>query len=97
MLSIETKLSTAYHLATDGQTECQNQSVESFLRIFAHHRQVDWLEWVSIAEFSYNNSIHASTQATPFLCNLGYHPWIGIELRRVHKEQASADFADQLF
>jgi len=42
MLGIETKLSTAYHLETDGQTERTNQELEEleqYLRIYVNHKQ----------------------------------------------------------
>ena len=39
MLGIETKLSTAYHPETDGQTERTNQKLEQYLRMYVHHRQ----------------------------------------------------------
>jgi len=44
MLGIETKLSTAYHLQTDGQTERINQELEQYLRIYINHRQNNWSE-----------------------------------------------------
>jgi len=39
MLGIETKLSTAYHSETDGQTERTNQKLEQYLRMYVNHRQ----------------------------------------------------------
>jgi len=44
MLGIESKLSTAFHPQTDGQTERVNQELEQYLRIFIDHRQEQWSE-----------------------------------------------------
>ena len=44
VLGIETKLSTAFYLQTDGQIERMNQELEQYLRFFVDHRQKDWLE-----------------------------------------------------
>jgi len=59
MLSIKTKLSTAFHSQTDGQTEQMNQELEQYLQFFVDHRQKDWLEWLALAEFAVNNKIHS--------------------------------------
>jgi len=32
-----------------------NQELEQYLRLYYNYRQNDWAEWLSIAEFSYNN------------------------------------------
>ena len=37
ILGIETKLSTAFHLQTDGQTERMNQELEQYLWMFIDH------------------------------------------------------------
>ena len=42
LLGIQTKLSTAYHLQTDGQMERVNQELEQYLRVFIDHRQEQW-------------------------------------------------------
>jgi len=38
-LGIDTKLSTAYQLQTNGQTERMNQKLEKYLRMFINHYQ----------------------------------------------------------
>ena len=62
LLGIQTKLSTAYHLQTDGQTERVNQELEQYLRVFIDYRQEQWLDWLGTAEFTYNNKIHMTTK-----------------------------------
>jgi hypothetical protein len=67
-------LTSAYHPETDGQTERQNQTLEQYLRIYCALEQDDWALWISIAEFAYNDSVHATTGITPFKANLGRDP-----------------------
>ena len=67
LLGIQTKLSMAHHLQMDGQTEHMNQEIEQYLQLFISHRQHDWPEWVAIAEFLYNDKIHASIKVSHFL------------------------------
>ena len=44
ILGVKTKLSTAFHSQTDGQTERMNQELEQYLRFFIEHIQKNWLE-----------------------------------------------------
>ena len=74
ILGIKVAASMAYHPQTDGQTECVNQEVEQFLRLFVNQRQDDWYDWISIAEFAYNDCVHASTQASLFMLDAGQNP-----------------------
>ena len=55
ILGIKIAASMAYHPQTDGQTERVNQEVEQFLCLFVNQRQDDWYDWLSIAEFAYND------------------------------------------
>ena len=71
MLGIKTKLSTAFHPQTDGQTEQMNQELEQYLQIFVEHRQKDWPEWLASAEFAINNKIHTATKMSLFMANYG--------------------------
>jgi hypothetical protein len=96
LLGIKTKLSTAYHPQTDGQTERVNQELEQYLRMFVNHRQDDWSDWLPLAEFAYNNKIHTSTQQTPFFVETGRHPRMGFEPIREHKSEAAKEFGKRM-
>ena len=82
MLGIKTKLSTAFHSQTDGQTERMNQEVEQYLRFFIEHRQKDWPEWLAMAEFAINNKVHTVTKILPFMANYGKELRVGEILGR---------------
>ena len=81
-LRVERRLSTAFHPQTDGQTERQNQTVEHYLRCYCNYRQDDWCSKLALAEFTYNNSVHATTQVTPYYALYGFQPEIRINPER---------------
>jgi len=95
-LGIRTKLLTAYHPQTDGQTERINQELEQYLRIFVDHRQEQWPEWLGTAEFVYNNKKHTATQISPFEANYSLSPRMGFEGRRGKKFEAAEEFAERM-
>ncbi|SPC63566.1 related to transposon-encoded proteins with TYA, reverse transcriptase, integrase domains in various combinations [Ustilago sp. UG-2017b] len=74
LLGIENHFSSAYHPQSDGQTERVNQVLKQYLRGYSNHLQTNWSDLLPLAEFSYNNAEHASTQLTLFFANYGYHP-----------------------
>jgi hypothetical protein len=43
--------------------------------MFTNFQQDDWVDWLPLAEFTYNNVINESTGKTPFYMNKGQHPW----------------------
>lgn len=73
-LDIQLAPSTAYHPQTDGQTERTNQTLETFLKHFISFRQDNWVDWLPLAEFSFNNAVSTSTKITPFFSWQGFHP-----------------------
>lgn len=91
MLKLKQKLSTAFHPQTDGQTERQNQTIEQYLRMYCNYQQDDWVNYLSIAEFAYNNVTQSSTHVSPFFANYGFHPQLSLNLRPENpNEQAPA-------
>jgi len=79
LLGIKTSPSTAYHPQSDGQTERINQDLETFLRMFVNQCQDDWVDWLPIAEFAYNNRLHSAMRQTPFMMEYGFHPRTGAD------------------
>jgi len=65
-LGTRLKMSTAFHPATDGQTECTIQTLEDMLRACMLDFQGSWEEHLDLIEFSYNNSYHSSIQMAPY-------------------------------
>ena len=92
MLGIKSKLSTAFHPQTDGQTERVNQKLEQYLRMFIDHRQEQWPEWLGTAEFAYNNKVHSSTRTSPFKVNYGQDSRMGFEGRKKRKYEGAEKF-----
>ena len=81
-LTIKRRLSTAFHPQTDGQTRRQNSTMKAYLRAYSRFEQDDWVQWLPMSEFAYNNSRQASTTTSPFEALLGYHPRMSYEDNR---------------
>jgi transposase InsO family protein len=73
-LGIQPKLSTAFHPQTDGQTERMNRDLQQYLWLFTAEKQDEWVDWLPIAQFSYNTKKQASTQKSPFEVTRSYVP-----------------------
>ena len=67
-------MSTAYHPATDGQTERVNQQVECYLRSFIGAHPKQWSKWLAMCEFWYNTNWHSAVGKTPFEILYGHTP-----------------------
>jgi transposase InsO family protein len=74
LMGIDHRLSTAYHPQTNGQTERTNQTIEQYLRHYVNYDQDNWAQFLPMAQFAYNNAMHATTKETPFFTNYGYNP-----------------------
>ncbi|GKB21459.1 hypothetical protein Tco_0855382, partial [Tanacetum coccineum] len=59
-------VSTAYRPQTDGQSERTIQTLEDMLRACVVEFGNSWDRHLSLVEFSYNNSYHASIKAAPY-------------------------------
>ncbi|KAJ9544144.1 hypothetical protein OSB04_023851 [Centaurea solstitialis] len=65
-LGTKLQLSTAFHPQTDGQSERTIQTLEDMLRACVLDFGGSWDTYLPLAEFSYNNSFHASIGMPPY-------------------------------
>ena len=65
-LGTELRFSTSFHPQTDGQSERTIQTLEDMLRACALDFEGSWIDNLSLIEFSYNNSYHASIGVAPY-------------------------------
>ncbi|GJR43898.1 putative reverse transcriptase domain-containing protein [Tanacetum coccineum] len=65
-LGTNTSMSTAYYPKIDGQSERTIQTLEDMLRACVIDFGKGWVKHLPLAEFSYNNSYHASIKAAPY-------------------------------
>jgi len=96
ILGIKTKLSTAFHLQTDRQTERMNQELEQYLRMFIDHCQEQWPEWLGTVEFAYNNKVYSGTKVLLFEANNGRSLRMGFELRKKGRFKGAERFVKRM-
>ena len=96
MLEIKIRLSTAFHLQTDGQIEQMNQELEQYLWFFVEHRQRDWPEWLASAEFAVNNKIHTATKVLLFMANYKRELRIRGDIRKKGKVESATEFVERM-
>src|SRR5882672_3158322 len=94
LLSIKANLSMAYHTETDRQTEWDNQILEQYLWIYINYQQDDWVDFLPLSEFAYNNMSHSATMVTPFFANKGFHPKLEVSLESVVSDAAHSVASD---
>ena len=73
-IGIKHRMSTTYHPQTDGQTECYNQELEAYLRIYCTYKPDDWSNKLSLAQFACNARMHDVIKQSPFQLIYGTKP-----------------------
>jgi len=81
-LDMKLHFTSGYYPEVDGQTECTNQTLKQFLRIYCNYQQSDWARLLPMAEFTYNDTPFSTTGVFPFFANKGYHPKAHFQVKR---------------
>ena len=87
---------SGYHPEGDGQTECTNQTLKQYLRVYCNYQQDNWSKLLPLVEFAYNNALSATTSVSPFFANKGYHLNITVHPKRDIASSRAHDFAVDL-
>jgi len=95
-LGIERRLSTAFHLPTDGQTERTNAILEQDLRACINYEQDYWCGYLPLAELAYNNRYQETIKNTPFFANYGINPQYEMIGHLIQGKQTKSEEMSQL-
>ena len=69
LLGMILSFSTVYYPQSDSQTEYINYIIEEILLNYVNYRMNNWDSWLTLAEFTYNNSIYMSSTISLFEAN----------------------------
>jgi transposase InsO family protein len=78
----------AYHPQANAQAEVFNKHIQKYLARFVSEHTLDWEQYIPTMLFSYNTSVHSSTNTSPFEALFGFRPnmpsLIQQEIQRLH-------------
>lgn len=66
LLSINQKVSSPYHPQTNGSLERTHLTLKDYFRCYTNKDSNNWDEFLNFAVYSYNTSLHKSTQKSPY-------------------------------
>ena len=95
-LDMQLHFTSGYHPEGDGQTECTNQTLKQYLRVYCNYQQDNWSKLLSLVEFAYNNAPSVTTSVSPFFANKGYHLNITVHPKRDIASSWACNFAVDL-
>ena len=91
MLGMKTLFSSTFHPHTDGQTECQNHTIEQLVRVLAY-KVYSWVDCLTLIELALNNAMAELSGMSPAHVTYGQSLWMPIDfLDDMHPVQAAQD------
>ena len=80
IMGIQKLRTSPYHPACNGAVERFNQTLGGLLRRYAQDNQERWDDFLPGILFSYHNTVHRTTNFTPFFLAHGRHPRTPVDL-----------------
>ena len=78
LLRMHPHFTSSHHPSANSQVEQVNSTLEQYLWIYCNYEQDNWSTLLLLAEFTYNNTPHATTGVSPFFVTCGYDPLIAV-------------------
>ncbi len=78
-MKIKIWLNIVFHSQIDDQTERQNQNLKHILRMFCFEKQIEWIKFLSLIEFVYQNNVQFIIECNLFFCMYDYNSEIRYE------------------
>ena len=73
-----------------------NQELEQYLQFFIDHRQKNWSEWLTSAEFAVNNKTYSVTKVSSFIANNGRELRMEADIRKKEKVENIMEFVERM-
>ena len=96
-IGVKHKMSTAFHPQTDRQTECYNQELEAYVRIYCTYKPDEWSNKLSLVQFAHNSRTHEALQKSPFELIYGTKPIALPEASEKTNSPVANDCISQLY
>ncbi len=78
-MKMKRRLNIVFHSQIDDQTKRQNQNLKHFLRVFCFEKQIEWIKFLLLIEFVYQNSVQFIIECSLFFCMYDYNSEIRYE------------------
>jgi hypothetical protein len=78
-MKMKKRLNIVFHSQIDDQTKRQNQNLKHFLRMFCFEKQIEWVKFLFLIEFVYQNSVQFIIEYSFFFCMYDYNSEIRYE------------------
>ena len=70
--------------------------MKQYLWFFVDHRQKDWPEWLTLAEFAINNKVYLVIKISSFIMNYGRKLRMGANIRKKGKVEKATEFVERM-
>jgi hypothetical protein len=72
-MKMKKRLNIVFYSQIDDQTERENQNLKHFLRMFCFEKQIEWIKFLFLIEFVYQNNVQFIIESSFFFFMYDYN------------------------